>query len=190
MTGGRFEPLPETSYEPGAVEVARGLLGMILVRLSPEGASAGRIIETEAYASRDDPACHAARGRTKRNAAMFGPGGHAYVYFIYGMHHCFNAVTGPEGIAEAVLVRALEPLEGIELMLRRRPRARTGNPCLGPGNLCAALAIDTSLNGASLLGPPLFIARGHPVPGSRVGSSGRIGIRAGREKPWRFFIRG
>jgi DNA-3-methyladenine glycosylase len=174
------------------VEIARVLLGKMLCHHSAAGLAGGIIVETEAYLSDDDPACHAARGRTRRNAPMFGPPGTAYVYFIYGNHYCFNVVTAPEGTGEAVLVRALEPVLGIELMQRRRGLpGELVNLANGPGKLCQSLAIDRSLNRASLLQRPLWICED---PAGRVRgpvvSAPRIGISQGTDRLLRFYIAG
>jgi DNA-3-methyladenine glycosylase len=148
------------------------------------------IVETEAYHGADDPASHAATrsGRTARNAAMFGPPGRAYVYRIYGMHWCVNVVTGAEGDAQAVLVRALDPLTGLETMLARRGRA--SGLASGPGRLCQALGITGELYGHDLTRPPLEIRAGWSVPDADVAVSGRIGVRAAADWPRRFFVRG
>lgn len=183
--------LPEEYYAGDTVQVARSLLGKVMVHLSPEGCTSGIIVETEAYLSKDDPACHAARGKTKRNAAMFGPPGRAYVYFIYGNYYCFNVVTNIEGVGEAVLVRALQPLEGLELMQKRRGKLlKPASLANGPGKLCIAMGITWEHNAISLQGPPLFITKGFKIDASLIGSSGRIGIKLGQDKPWRFFIKG
>src|SRR5918992_1304492 len=121
--------LPRSFYEQSTIVVAKQLLGKYLVRKHPEGVTIGRIVETEAYVGPHDLACHAAKGRTARTEVMFGPGGHAYVYLVYGLHHCFNVVTGPAGEPAAVLVRALEPVSGLHL------------PADGPGKLCRAMGI-------------------------------------------------
>jgi DNA-3-methyladenine glycosylase len=157
--------------------VALQLLGAELVRRRPDGSLAiGRIVEVEAYVGPEDLACHASKGRTARTEVMFGPPGHAYVYLVYGMHCCFNVVTSPEGHAAAVLVRALEPLEGIDGSTR------------GPGRLCRALGIDRRQNGLDLCGDEIFLREGAPPP--RVSASARIGVDyAGRwaRRRLRFF---
>lgn len=148
------------------------------------------VVETEAYRGPGDPASHAATrsGPTARNAAMFGPPGHAYVYLIYGMHWCLNVVTGPEGEASAVLVRGAEPLSGRDVMAERRQRRR---PLLaGPGRLCQGLGVDGGLYGHALDRPPLLLARGWEVHEELVGVSGRIGVVAAAEEPLRFYVRG
>lgn len=171
------------------IEAARFLLGAKLVHFSPAGLTSGLIVETEAYLSRGDPACHAARGKTKRNAMMFGPPGRAYVYFIYGNHYCFNVVTGREGQGEAVLVRALEPLEGMSLMQKRRgPDKKIKDLTNGPGKLCQAMGITGEHNGLFLQGYPLFITPGVCIKATAVGVSSRIGISQGLDKQWRFFV--
>lgn len=187
-----LQPLPASFYAAGTVAVARALLGKVLCHETAEGLAAGVIVETEAYLSRDDPACHAARGKTARNAAMFGPPGRAYVYFIYGNHYCFNVVTGPQGAGAAALVRALEPLAGRELMAARRGLPENA-PGLtnGPGKLCQALGITLVRNSISLGGPPLWI--GCPplhFDGGPVAVTPRIGIREAAEKPLRFCLAG
>jgi DNA-3-methyladenine glycosylase len=152
--------------------------------------TSGVIVETEAYRGLDDPASHAATriGRTARNAAMFGPPGHAYVYRIYGMHWCMNIVTGGEGDPQAVLIRALDPLVGAEEMALRRGGA-TGLAS-GPGRLCQALGITNALYGHDLSRPPLESRAGGRVSDAEVGVSGRIGVRAAHDWPLRFFVRG
>jgi DNA-3-methyladenine glycosylase len=178
-------------FEKDTIKAARSLLGAVLVHDSPEGRTSGIIVETEAYLSQDDPACHASKGKTKRNAVMFGPPGRAYVYLIYGCYYCFNAVTNKEGVGEAVLIRALEPLEGLELMKERRgPGQKLTNLTSGPGKLCDAMGISKEQNGLSLQKPPLYITAGVEIESSSIGVSGRIGINQAQDKPWRFFISG
>jgi DNA-3-methyladenine glycosylase len=201
----RREPrvLPRRFYRRPTLDVARDLLGLVLVHETAEGLASGVIVEVEAYIGEDDPACHAAPGPTPRNAPMYGEPGHAYVYFNYGMHHLVNVVTEPRGVPAAVLVRALEPLDGVALMERRRGSARSGRApavhdlCRGPGNLTRALGIGPSENRADLTTGPrasgeasrLWIEdRGLPI--GRVAWSPRIGISVGRDRPWRCVIAG
>lgn len=180
--------LPRSFYARDTVTVARELLGKILVHHSPEGITAGKIVESEAYIQ-GDPACHASRGMTPRNRVMFGPPGHAYVYFIYGMYYCFNAVSAPEGVGEAVLIRALEPVEGIHLMRARRGRERMAELCGGPARLVQALGITRQHNGADLTEGPLSICRGK-IMQEKIVATTRIGIKEGAELPLRFYIEG
>ncbi|MFG3599472.1 DNA-3-methyladenine glycosylase [Micromonospora chersina] len=172
------------------VPAARGLLGC---RLTGHGVTV-RITEVEAYAgTAGDPASHAHRGRTPRNAVMFGPAGHAYVYFTYGMHWCVNVVTGPDGEAAAVLLRAGEVVDGLDVARERRPAVRRDvDLARGPARLCAALGIDRSVYGADLLGdgpvrlrPPLA-----PVPEAAVAAGPRVGVTGAHDVPWRFWIAG
>ena len=177
------------------LRVARGLLGKILVHRSPAGTTAGRIVEVEAYRGPEDRAAHTAGGRrTPRNEAMWGPAGHLYVYFTYGMHHCCNVVTRGPGYPEAVLLRALEPIAGLDLMRQRRGGARVADRllCRGPANLCRAMGIDRSLNGTDLTAGPVLLLDAPAVAARRVVASPRIGVAyAGEDAalPWRFFIR-
>jgi DNA-3-methyladenine glycosylase len=175
------------------MEVATGLLGMCLAHETAEGVTAGRIVETEAYLW-GDPACHAYRRKTARNATMFGPPGYAYVYQIYGLHYCVNVVTGPEGVGEAVLIRALEPLEGIPLMQARRGTAKLGDLCKGPGRLVQALGINKAMNGTSLIEPPFQLLPATAYPGwsrpFRMVTTTRIGITQGADLPYRFYVEG
>lgn len=149
------------------------------------------IVETEAYLSDNDPACHASRGMTERNRTMFGPAGRAYVYLIYGIYYCLNVVTGPAGRGEAVLIRAVEPLEGIELMLERRGRdCPLTNLTSGPGKLCQAFGIDKSYDGHDLRKKPLCIAENPALEAPDITATPRIGINAARDKLLRFVIKG
>ncbi len=185
----RPRPLPIAFYMRPTVEVARHLLGHWLVVHHPEGWVGGRIVETEAY-PQEDPASHSYRGLTERNRAMFGPPGTAYVYLIYGVHECFNVVCEQEGRGCAVLIRAVEPILGVEWMIRRRSHRPIYQLCRGPGNLCRALGISRAMNGESLLTGRVQIWEGEPVPDERVGISPRIGIRKATEREWRFYERG
>lgn len=170
-------------------KVARALLGSILVRVVDGERISGMIVETEAYRGAGDPASHAYRGRTKRNDVMFGAGGHAYVYLSYGSHWCLNVTTEPAGWAGAVLIRAVEPKEGLKKMMRNRGLESEENLTDGPGKLTKALGINSTLNGEDLVtSDRLFLERGKPVGGVR--SSSRVGIRQGIQPRWRFFVGG
>ena len=174
--------LPRTFYARPTLEVAPDLLGLWLVHERPEGRLAGRIVEVEAYVGQEDLAAHSSKGRTARTDVMFGPAGHAYVYFIYGMHFCFNVVTDQEGVGAAVLVRALEPGEGVA--------GRTD----GPGRLCRTLGIDRGHNTLDLTDEgdgPLWIERRPGAPVGEIATAPRVGVAyagAWAEKPWRFYL--
>lgn len=185
----RRRPLPAAFYSRRTEVVARELLGAILECTVARTRCRGRIVETEAYTGEDDLACHAAAGRTARTEVLYGPPGRAYVYFIYGMHWCVNAVTRREGLPSAVLIRAVEPLEGIEVMRRRRrrPDRELTN---GPGKLCQAFGITGPRHhGASLVSSPLLILPGEHVPDSDVALTPRIGIARAAEMPLRWIVR-
>ena len=178
--------LDRSFYERSVHEVARELIGCTLA----VGETAGLIVETEAYEG-SDPACHAYIGKTARNEVLFGPPGRAYVYLSYGIHSLLNAVAEPEGNAAAVLIRALEPTEGIHLMRRRRGRDRVEQLCSGPGKLTEALGVGLSLNGADLLEPPFEIAgRASAWNGGEVVAAPRIGITKAADLPWRYCAAG
>lgn len=171
-------------YEKSTLKVAQCLLGKILYYKSPEGTLSGKIVETEAYLQ-DDPACHASRGITPRNKVMFGPPGHAYVYFTYGMHYCFNVVTQKEGVGEAVLIRAVEPIRGIEIMKKNRGTENLRSLTNGPAKLCQAFGIDKKMNGVDLTNGNLVILDSNEKP--KIHRAPRIGIKNNAEKLWRFY---
>lgn len=183
-----LKPLPVDFYARDTAVVAQELLGKLLVRCLDVGDIVCRIVETEAYYGINDPASHAARGSTPRSSIMFGPPGKAYVYFSYGMHHLLNAVTEGEGTAGAVLIRALEPLEGLSLMSSMRPVKQVTDLASGPAKLTQALGIDLSLNGADLTGPEILICEGGAAVD--IVASPRVGISAGKEMLLRFSLSG
>jgi DNA-3-methyladenine glycosylase len=183
--------VPAGFYDRETELVARDMLGTVLECESEDGIASGIIVETEAYLGEHDLACHAAAGRTRRTEHLYGRPGISYVYFIYGMYWCFNAVTRGEGLPSAVLVRALEPLDGISLMRRRRPRIKSDVDLTnGPGKLCTALAITGSLTGKSLQRYPLIVRRGEPIPDGKVEVTARIGITKSADWPLRYVVRG
>lgn len=171
------------------LEVAQSLLGRVLVGESPEGTVAGRLVEVEAYCGMQDPASHAYRRMTPRNSVMFGPAGHLYVYFTYGMHFCANVVTEQTGVAGAVLLRAVEPLEGLGLMASRRGRSDPALLAKGPARLCEAFGLARPDNGLDLEKGRIWLTRARRVKGP-IRASVRVGLRPEMDQPWRFYEEG
>lgn len=186
----RLRALPRAFYDRETEVVARALLGAVLEHRVGRTVVRGRIVETEAYLGEHDPACHAAAGRTPRTEPLYGPPGRAYVYFVYGMHWCVNAVTRAEGQPSAVLIRAVTPLTGTAFMRRRRPVDGLKGLCDGPAKLCQAFAIDGRKNEADLSRGPLRILSGSPVPDRYVQCTPRVGISRAREWPLRWIVAG
>jgi len=185
LTGAR--KVPRSFYAREATVVARELLGHVLVRQDGDTVLRGKIVETEAYLGADDPGSHAYHGRTNRTLVMFGEAGHLYVYFTYGMHFCMNVVTGEEGVASAVLLRALEPLAGIDRMQARRGMRPVDQLCNGPAKLCQAFGITRDENGVDLETGGIWIEDEGTYPGE-IATSTRVGIRAGRELQYRYYV--
>ncbi|MFJ9737808.1 DNA-3-methyladenine glycosylase [Streptomyces sp. NPDC101166] len=186
-------PLPRSFFDRPVLEVAPDLLGRLLVRTTPDGPITLRLTEVEAYDGPNDPGSHAYRGRTARNDTMFGPPGHVYVYFTYGMWHCMNLVCGPEGRASAVLLRAGEIVEGAEPVRKRRLSARNDNELAkGPARLATALDVDRSLDGAdacTAADTPLRVLAGTPVASDQVRNGPRTGVSGdGAVHPWRYWV--
>ena len=192
--------LPVSFYSRPTVKVLEDLIGKVLVRKSEEGLTSGVIVEAEAYTGEDDPASYAFCGRTKRSEIMYGPPGRAFVHFTYGMHHMLNLVTEREEFPAAILIRALEPREGISLMKKRRQTEELISLCSGPAKICQAFAIDRSHNGVSLFSSrsPLFIKEGERRQIGEKREKGkealiwtsRIGIGEGKERLWRAYLKG
>jgi DNA-3-methyladenine glycosylase len=188
--------LPREFYERAPLTVAKALLGKVVVHKTAEGTTAGRIVETEAYCGPEDKASHAYGNlRTKRTETQFGPKGHAYIYLIYGLYYCFNVTAGEVcGKPEAVLMRALEPVTGVDLMMKRRPKARGNVVDLanGPSKLCMAMDISKKQNGADMCVKPFYIENAPAVPEVEVVAATRIGVDYAddwKHKPWRFYIK-
>ncbi|HVE79975.1 MAG TPA: DNA-3-methyladenine glycosylase [Gemmatimonadaceae bacterium] len=182
--------LPRAFYDRETERVARDLLGAVLECTTADGVASGRIVETEAYLGEHDEACHAVVGETLRTGPLYGAPGTAYVYFIYGVHWCFNAVTRAAGLPSAVLVRAVEPLEGLALMRARRPRASTDRELTnGPGKLCQALGIEGRLNRVPLQRAPLVIREGVSVADEAVVVTPRVGISRAADWPLRYLVK-
>ena len=188
--------LKRAFYERKTITVARELLGKLLTHETEEGTTVGKIVETEAYMGPEDKASHAYGNlRTKRTEAQFGPKGHAYIYFVYGMHYCFNVTSGPIlGKPEAILIRALEPVSGIDVMAKRRNLTmdKLNNLANGPGKLCMAMGMSTKQNSADLCKPPLHIDEGENVLDTEIDQTTRINVDYADEwknKPWRFLVR-
>jgi len=200
LTTGKITPVSENFYQQGVHTLAKSLLGKIFVRKYNGELLAGEIVETEAYHQEGDPSCHAANGKTARNAVMFGPPGYLYVYFTYGMHYCMNIVAEKEGVAAAVLVRALRPLAGIETMRSLRERGKKISDRLiasGPARLCQAMALTREQNGSKLVPPDIFVAEwnkknrdSYHHNENEITTTTRIGISNGKELPWRYYLTG
>lgn len=200
MSGGGSGLTPDVAevLARDSLQAAPALLGAIVTTTSPEGTVSVRLTEVEAYRGEADPGSHAFRGRTARNASMFEAGGIIYVYFTYGMHHCVNVVTGPEGLSRAVLMRGGEVVAGVELARRRRPAARNDRDLArGPARLCAALGLDRSDDGTALGGPGSRVSLALPEPGlnpeaARIRTGPRTGVAGpggdGEAYPWRFWL--
>lgn len=171
-----------------ALSGAKSLLGYKLTHETPSGPISGYIVETEAY-MQGDPASHSTKGRTPRTEPMFGPYGTIYIYFTYGMHYCMNIVTGPKDHGQAVLIRALQPVDGIEMMKLNRKTESEFNLTNGPGKLCQALGIDKSLSGTHIDSGPIKLEKGIEVTKSNIVTSTRIGISRAADMPWRFYIK-
>jgi DNA-3-methyladenine glycosylase len=185
--------LPRTFYQQKTLHTAKALLGKTLVHASGSIVLKGIIVETEAYL-RNDPACHAYRGKTERNNVMFNQGGFLYVYFTYGMHYCANVVTYKEGYGEAVLIRAVQPLEGIRTMMKNRgfsadDQKQLLNVTNGPAKFSRAFGLTTKHSGIDLCGNEVFIVDAEPIPHSHIVATTRIGIRVAKENKWRFYIK-
>jgi DNA-3-methyladenine glycosylase len=182
--------LSQNFYQGSTPKVAKALLGQILVHETPHGLSSGRIVEVEAYLPKNDPGCHASRGKTPRNAVMFGQPGYAYVYFCYGNHFMFNVVTEKEGVPGAVLIRGLEPMEGLELMVQRRTRFESHEVGLtnGPGKLVQAMGIQREHNQKPIFRKPLYLMEGERK--EKIGATTRIGLTEGADLPLRFYLEG
>lgn len=184
--------LPREFYRRDALTVAREALGKVLVHETPQAVLRGKIVETEAYLGERDPAAHSFRGRSPRTEVQYGDGGFAYLYLIYGRYYCLNLVVNREDVPEVVLIRALEPLSGLEDMRQRRNVRRDRDLCNGPGKLCDAMALDQRHYGMDLCGDTLYLTEGEPVSPQDIAASKRINIDyAGeaKEYEWRFFLR-
>jgi len=184
----KFKKLTRSFYARPTLEVAPDLLGKYIVYQSPVGKLSAKIVEVEAYIGQDDPACHAARGRTQRNAVMFGPPGFAYIYFVYGMYHCLNFVTAPESSPAAVLLRAAEPEEGKEIMSRLSPGNSGCDLLNGPGKFCRSFGLTKDQNGLDLTGNRMYL-EDRLVAVTQIGQSTRIGVSDGADRQWRFYDR-
>ncbi len=181
-----YLPLPRSFYERTPVQLARKLIGTLLIRIIDNRSLIARIVEVEAYGGADDPASHAYRGITERNKVMFNSGGYSYVYFTYGMHYCFNVVAGKGKRAGAVLIRAAEPIEGIDIMQRNRSKENLRDLLSGPAKLCQAFSIDKSFNGIPLDTPSLYLSKNTELKTQKIKTTSRIGIREALDKKWRF----
>lgn len=187
VSRGRLRKLTRSFYNRPTLEVARDVLGKRIVFCSKAGMLSSRIVEIEAYIGEADPASHAAPGPTKRNQVMYGRAGFSYVYFIYGMYHCFNIVTERFGFPAALLMRAAEPCDGLEIMRANSPKCRPGNILSGPGKFCRAFGLTVAQSGIDLTGSMLYITDS-PEPSGEIVTTTRIGINKGVESPYRFYL--
>lgn len=186
MTKSKLYKLPRSFYLKPTLEVANDIIGKTIVYNSPQGKMSARIVEVEAYIGMDDPACHGAVGKTKRNSIMFGEGGYTYIYFIYGMYYCLNFVTERAGYPSAILLRSAEPIEGIDLMLKNSPNQKKTDKILsGPGKFCKAFGLTTKQNGLDLTSKTIYLEKLFESPGKIVRTE-RIGIKKGKDLLYRF----
>jgi len=184
-------PVKNEFYRQDVIDLARNLLGKYFVKSDSGQLLAGKIVETEAYHEEGDESCRASRGKTSRNEVMFGPPGVLYVYFTYGMHYCMNIVAEGENTAVAILIRAMEPVQGIDTMIKNRGgKHDLYNLASGPAKLCQAFGIDKKYNGYNLTGGNIFIADAPPIAEKDIVVAKRIGISKAVDHPWRFYIRG
>ena len=179
--------LPRSFYDRPTLQVAKDILGTAITFRTKQASLSARIVEVEAYIGEDDPACHAACGPTERNRVMFGRPGFSYVYFIYGMYHCFNIVTERDGFPAAVLVRAAEPIGGIESMRELSPKGKADLILSGPGKFCRSFGLTRDHSGVDLTGRTLYLTEGEGERDEII-TSQRIGIKAGAELPYRFYL--
>ena len=182
----KTKKLPRSFYNRPTLDVAEEILGKFIVFNSPIGKLSARIVEVEAYIGQDDPACHAARGMTKRNRPMFGPAGFSYLYLIYGMYNCLNFVTEPEGIPAAILLRGAEPNEGSDLMQQTSQKSSTSGLLSGPGKFCRAFGLTTEQNNLDLTGDLIYI-ESRNVEITNIKRARRVGISVGQDLLWRFY---
>lgn len=186
MNNTKFKKLNRSFYNRPTLEVAPELLGKFIVYNSPKGKLSARIVEVEAYIGKDDPACHAVRGKTKRNAVMFGKPGVAYIYFIYGMYHCLNFVTEPEGQPAAILLRATERIDSLDLMDLHKTKEERFRLLNGPGKFCREFGLTREQNGLDLTGDILYLQDRNSIV-EVIERSSRIGIKVGTDLLWRFY---
>lgn len=184
-----IDRIPQDFYDQPTLDIARSLLGKYLIRPCDQNLLVGKIVETEAYIGEDDPACHAAVGKTSRNEVMYGPPAYAYIYFIYGMYYCLNVVTEKEGFPAAVLLRALEPIAGFDIIKQNRQTEKIYHLTNGPGKICQAFKLDRNFNGENLRGNKLYIGIGEEIRGDNIAQTARFGIKKGIEHRWRFYIK-
>ena len=187
-----LEPLPRSFFDRPVLEVAPDLLGRLVVHRTEDGSVMARLTEVEAYDGPNDPGSHAYRGRSKRNGTMFGPPGHVYVYFTYGMHYCMNLVCGPPGMPTGILLRAAEITDGVELARKRRQTAKSDRELArGPARLVESLAVARADDGADICGAgPLTVHYGTPPARELIRTGPRVGLRDAPDYPWRFWIEG